>query len=211
MITLKILLILLLFLIFVKVSIDIRYIKKNKSNLLLLKVSILNNLIRFNKTIALSKQVKEKSIKVIKKSKVKKKIKKKSPDTLSLEDNLKKIHLIYNIIKDTFSASTSYIKKKIILELIIVKIDFGIDDAAVTGITSGLVWGTTYNLLSVLNNNINIKNIDIEIQPNFNKFKLDIVLGGIFTFRTVNIIIILCIIIYHTLKNYIKKLMFSYA
>ncbi|KXG76835.1 DUF2953 domain-containing protein [Thermotalea metallivorans] len=70
-------------------------------------------------------------------------------------------HGYYNIF--------SYIRKKIVLESLSWKTEFGIGDAAVTGILSGMLWGIKGTLFAIIQKHIHPKNISFHVVPYFDQ------------------------------------------
>lgn len=114
-------------------------------------------------------------------------------------DGINNIFRIINIIRKTYSGSREYVSKRINADLT-VNINFGLYDAALTGIATGAVWALLYELLGLISTVTLIKKHTFNVEPVFDKalFKADGVC--IFSFLPVNIIGILI----HILKNYKK-------
>lgn len=63
----------------------------------------------------------------------------------------------------------SYIQKKIVLETLSWKTEFGTGDAAVTGILFGILWGIKGNLFAMIQKHIHSKNISFHVVPYFDQ------------------------------------------
>ena len=113
--------------------------------------------------------------------------------------SLKKIGLI----SENISELTEYLCKKTKIKSIVFHADFGLDDAAATGVAAGVVYGCVYTAAGVIYSKTDIKKekIDICINPHFDAKCAEIYASGIFRFRIVHIINIAFKVL-----NFIKKI-----
>lgn len=94
----------------------------------------------------------------------------------------------FDIIKDTFSNSKQSIKKTINIKKLDLNIDFGLSDAALTGISTGVLWASVYSVFSVLTKIVTVHKHNFKIDPIFNKTVFTVKCDGIIYARLVNII-----------------------
>ncbi len=103
-------------------------------------------------------------------------------------------------LRTTHLLSREYIKKHIFLEMVLFDFEFGLSDAAKTGMATGAVWAAVYNLFAFVTRNFSVGRHEFHIQPNYEKEVVNAKLEGIIKFRIVHIIGILLVV----LKNYLK-------
>lgn len=92
------------------------------------------------------------------------------------------------IKKDVFDVIRYLAKRAVVLEKIDLKIDFGYSDAAATGLMTGILNGGAYNIISIICNNIKVKSWNVDIVPDFNNDKFDVMFSCIVRIKTVHII-----------------------
>jgi len=86
------------------------------------------------------------------------KIKEKSDFTFETFKQFVKI--LYALFKD--------LKKKITVDIFEIDINFGLGDAAKTGITTGVIYAAVYNMLALFDHNFILKKQYVNVVPNFN-------------------------------------------
>lgn len=122
-------------------------------------------------------------------------------EKLKKTDNIKSAperNLSFVIVKDIYTSSkkdilsiVSYLKKKaVLLENIDFELDFGYQDAASTGMMTGIINGAAYNIVSILCNNLKVITWDIRITPDFENEKFDAKLCCIAKIKTAHIIVV---------------------
>lgn len=106
-------------------------------------------------------------------------------------EKAKNAYKLFNEIKCTYSLSKKKIKKKIVADKIILNLNFGLSDAAKTGIATGTLWACVYNILGFISKIITIGTPEINITPIFEKKYIEFESECIFTARGVNLISII--------------------
>lgn len=209
MIYLAILLIILVVMLLVKIDFRVEYRKTNEDDRF--RFSILKRIIKYEITLFdVSTEKETWGFRLLHKIKTKKEKTVKPEETkfLSIEQikkYIENVRFVYSVYGKVYKKVNSYLRRKIVCHELIFKLDFGLGDAAVTGVTTGAVWGTAYNLLSVLHHHMIIKKTDIRITPDFNDQKMEIRFYGIFTVKIVNIIIVLVIAMLSFMKVLFEK------
>ena len=102
--------------------------------------------------------------------------------------------------KYTYLLSKRYVRKKIFVENVDFAITFGLDDAAHTGIATGAVWGSIYNIFAFADSLFTIKSHKFDVNPIFNGEYLDLNFSAKVNTRIINILLIL----FAVFVNYIK-------
>ena len=115
-------------------------------------------------------------------------------------DKAKRAKNNINILKNTFSASKGHIKKSITVKYINLDMDFGLGDAALTGISTGVLWGVIYSAFALVCKLFTVKEHKFSIDPIFNKNIMKINLDGVVYTRLIDILTAAVIIF----KNYSK-------
>lgn len=178
-----------LFLLFVKLNFYFEgYYNNSESKNFILRFYV------FTKKLGFNIKFKE-----TKKEKEKKEIEKKEGKD-SFVDKSKRFKNNIGIFKNTFSASKGHIKKSVIVKNINLNIDFGLGDAAATGIATGVLWGVIYSAFSLVCHLFTVENHMFAVDPQFNKKITKINADGIIYTRLVNLIITAVVI----LTNYSK-------
>ncbi|WHH59443.1 DUF2953 domain-containing protein [Petroclostridium sp. X23] len=211
MIYLILICIILFILLFVKMNISIEFLRNGENDKAILTLSILKRLIKLE--IPFIDTDNKKGFWGIKFSK---RIKNKKDEQISdedkafvsfskLTDTMKNGYEQFQKYKQVLIPIRNYTKKRLICEDFIFHFDFGFGDAALTGMASGLIWGACYNTLSIIDNNLVLKQQDIRINPCFNDTIFQIKWYCIFSIRIVHIIIIFFIFIYSIIRYMINK------
>ncbi|WP_207642570.1 DUF2953 domain-containing protein [Inediibacterium massiliense] len=94
---------------------------------------------------------------------------------LTIEE-MKKIHRKIKYLNRLYNHVIEYLRTKIVMDDFFLKIEFGIGDAAVTGIISGFFWMIEGQIFTFIKENINCKEMNIKVCPNFNQqiFKMNL-------------------------------------
>lgn len=178
-----------LFLLFVKLNFYFEgYYNNSESKNFILRFYVFTKKLGFN--IKFKETKKEKEKKEIEKNEGKD----------SFVDKAKRFKNSIGIFKNTFSASKGHIKKSVIVKNINLNIDFGLGDAAATGIATGVLWGVIYSAFSLICHLFTVENHMFAVDPQFNKKITKINADGIIYTRLVNLIITAVVI----LTNYSK-------
>jgi len=97
-------------------------------------------------------------------------------------------------IKYIFSLSRHRVRKNILVEKLKINIDFGLDDAAHTGIATGTVWAAVYNAVAFASQLAKLNEPEISVNPDFENEKLACNGECIIVLRLANIISILFVL-----------------
>ncbi len=118
----------------------------------------------------------------------------KEEKSVSFENKKKKIDsaiTFFNETKGTISDILEYISKKSIeVEEITFISDFGFENAMHTGIFTGLYNGIVYSVLGLIHHHLLLKNMEVKLNPNFQKPCFIIHSKCILKIKTVHTIII---------------------
>ncbi|MBR4173627.1 MAG: DUF2953 domain-containing protein [Clostridia bacterium] len=121
---------------------------------------------------------------------------------------LEKYIRIFKIIKDDAEKILSRLAKRAaVFDRIEVESEFGFDDAMQTGIFTGLYNGFVYSILGVIHHTSHLHEIDVKLNPNFEKKCFFCRFYCILHLKTVHIIIIAFNVlkIYRKIKNEGRK------
>lgn len=84
--------------------------------------------------------------------------------------DLEKYIRIFNSIKNDVAKVLSYLAKRaVVFDRIEIKSEFGFDDAMQTGIFTGLYNGFVYSILGVIHHNSRLRDMEVNLNPNFEK------------------------------------------
>ncbi|NLJ77808.1 MAG: DUF2953 domain-containing protein [Tissierellia bacterium] len=97
---------------------------------------------------------------------------------------------ITKILRNKNRKVIRYTWNKFRFREIVWKTEIGLNDAALTSIIYGTLWGFKTQILNIILRDKTIDNVDLNIMPIFNGYKLNIELHCIFEIRLVYIIII---------------------
>lgn len=95
---------------------------------------------------------------------------KEEPNSRQVSDGSNMVEVLkknFNILKEILKLIVEKAKKYAIIKNIEVKYRFGLGDAAVTGIFSGVVYGVVNGFAAFLRNYFKIKNQKLEVLPDF--------------------------------------------
>ncbi len=133
----------------------------------------------------------------------KKNIKSSGSNDSGLRKKINTYYKNFKKIKFIFLNSKHKARKKILIEKFRLNIDFGLDDAAHTGIATGSLWAGIYNVIAFLSHISLISEPEICVNADYENEKLAFDGECIIILRLANIISILYVIgiNYFTLKN----------
>lgn len=97
----------------------------------------------------------------------------------------------YESIKEELKDIVHYLRRSITVKELRFHIQFGLDDPAKTGISTGAVWTGGTLLLKIVDELIGIQKIDMGVYPVFDRECFDVHIKSIFTAQLVHIINIL--------------------
>ncbi len=209
MIYLAVLCIIIVFILFFKIDISIEYLRKEQNDNLV--IGLFKKLIKIDiPFVDVDKKEGSWGIKFLRRFRTKKdkNIDERQKSRITFSQMRKQIEAgkeFYYTYQTTFNRAHKYLKRKIECSNFTLNVNFGVGDAAITGVTTGLIWGILYNILSILSNIIEFKHTDIKINPDFNDAKIDIELKGIFAIRIVHIINVLFVILFSLIDILLKK------
>lgn len=154
----------------------------------------INKAQRLTLVIKLFKHIKIK-IPVNLKKEVKKAEKEAEKEVKKADISFKKAKNFFFSIKNAFSDSKNDIykilyslKKHIIINHILFKMEYGLSNAAKTGIANGVIWAAATGALSAVDNISEIKSSKLNIYPVFDRQCFNVRFSGILTFKIVHII-----------------------
>ena len=86
------------------------------------------------------------------------------------KEELERYIKIFNIIKGDVQKILSYMAKRaVVFDKIEIKSEFGFDDAMKTGIFTGLYNGFVYSVLGVIHHNSKLRDMQVNLNPDFEK------------------------------------------
>ena len=98
---------------------------------------------------------------------------------------------LFNMIKEDAVQILKYASEKaVVFENVDVTIDFGFEDAMQTGIFTGLLNGFVYSVLGIIHHTSTLENMNVNIQPIFDKECFNSRIKCILRLKNVHIIII---------------------
>ncbi len=147
------------------------------------------------------------------KKKEKKKLKKeKEKEKFTFSGFMQKVKWvkeIYKSVKEDIEEILKYLGKKASCRQFIIHLDLGFEDAAQTGIASGAAYGIVYGAASAIYNNLDItkEDMDIQVNPRFDKQCGDLYIKSIFYLSPAHIIkvVIMLLKINKKIKKIIKQ------
>lgn len=104
------------------------------------------------------------------------------------EDIIEGYHKIKGYL-NAFNDTIQYILRKITINSLSLHLKIGLGDAALTGITYGILWTIMGSFLNVIFNNKEVKNISINLYPDFNDSIFEVDFFCIIKFKIAHIII----------------------
>jgi len=139
-----------------------------------------------------------------KKDKHKDSKKSKEDSDLKFFEKVKKYYSDFLTFKSVYNENSKRIRKSVYAKKINLDINFGLGDAARTGIATGYAWAGIYNVVAFVAKIIRIKEPKINITPCYNELKCDASCECIITARPVNLIIT-ALGLYKSYKKIINK------
>lgn len=94
----------------------------------------------------------------------------------------------YDETKDDIKDVLSDIRKKLEFQTLVFHVHFGLSDAAKTGIATGATWTSASCALSVLNQMFAVRNLSLDVAPDFNRECFELHIKSILKLRPVHII-----------------------
>lgn len=86
------------------------------------------------------------------------------------KEELERYIKIFSIIKDDVQKVLSYMAKRaVVFDKIEIKSEFGFNDAMKTGIFTGLYNGFVYSVLGVIHHNSKLRDMQVNLNPDFEK------------------------------------------
>lgn len=114
---------------------------------------------------------------------------KKSKAPVKEKRDFKKLITDILSIKDDITDFFSFVSEKcFIMRNLDFRLDFGTGDAAYTGIATGALNAFVYSVISVIHHNTKLRKWSVNINPDFEKTRFDLVFDCICTTRLVHII-----------------------
>lgn len=125
----------------------------------------------------------------------------------TFKKNVSALKEVYGDSKAEISHMLSYVRKHTTVNRIDFRIQFGFDNAAATGISTGAVWGVGTFFLKVIDSLIGIKKINMQVNPDFDNKVFKIYSKTILIMRPIHFIIIYRRIVktYKYIKNKINN------
>ena len=121
-----------------------------------------------------------------------------SPNTF--RQKVSKYYDLFLQIKSVYSRSKPCVRKNVIAEKIRLYIVFGLDDAAKTGMATGVLWAGIYNVIAFAAGIIRVAEPDINVTPYYEDEHLELDGECIIRFTLANSIIIICSLAINYLK-----------
>lgn len=98
----------------------------------------------------------------------------------------------YWLLREDLSAILHFLSKKAVrIREFSFSLDFGLEDPALTGILSGIVYGVYYNLLALIDQNLRLEKTETRISPDFQTRCFDLRFRCILRIKPAHIIIVL--------------------
>lgn len=106
----------------------------------------------------------------------------------SFIDKAKRFKNNIDIFKNMFSASKGHIKNAVTVKYINLNMDFGLGDAALTGISTGILWGIIYSAFAFVCKLFTVNTHKFSINPVFNKNIMKINIDGVVYTRLIDVL-----------------------
>ena len=122
-------------------------------------------------------------------------------------DNVETLKEVYRDSNVEIRHMLSYAREHLSINRVDFRIHFGFDNAATTGISTGVAWGAGSFILKVIDEIIGIKKINMKVDPDFNNKIFEIYSKTILIMRPIHFIIIYRRIVktYKYVKNKINN------
>jgi len=118
--------------------------------------------------------------------------KEKKPDSFEEKrDKISRYITIFEETKDDVAKVLDYTASRaVVIEKIYTDIEFGFEDAMHTGIFTGVLNGFVYGVLGFIHHHSNLRDMKVNIQPNFDSPCFSVEAGCIVRLKNVHIIIV---------------------
>jgi len=103
-------------------------------------------------------------------------------------DAISRVKNIMKELKPDIARMLGYLRKKIDCRLLRIHLEAGFDDAAKTGIAAGAAYGAVYGAAAMVYNTVGVKDMDINVRPNFTQSGVRLYIKSIFTISIAHII-----------------------
>ncbi len=115
---------------------------------------------------------------------------------------------MFDEIKDDLYKMLAFARKHLTIKKVDFNIHFGFDNAATTGISTGVIWGLGSFLLKVFDSLVGIKKINMQVTPDFNNKIFNIYLKTILIIKPIHLIIVVREVLktYKFVNNKINKI-----
>lgn len=127
----------------------------------------------------------------------------------SFMDKLRFYDALYTHLKPDVVKVLKYLQGKLAIPKYTMHLDLGFADAAQTGMAAGAAYALVYGVAGLIYNNLNLnkKNLDVAVTPQFHHPKIDFYFNGIFRLRLVHIIKVLFMLlgVYKKYRNFKNK------
>lgn len=90
--------------------------------------------------------------------------------------------------KSDISILLSSIKKHLVIDKMLYEMEYGLSDAAKTGVANGALWGILSGIFSIIDNISEIKDVTLNIWPVFDRECLNLRFHGIISIKFTHII-----------------------
>lgn len=112
------------------------------------------------------------------------------------EKKYKTFKLVINFLRkvlddknDDLLYILKYIKKSVFVKKLDISLDYGFGDAALTGVTGGIIWGLISNICGFIGKYINVKEFtNIAVKPYYTEKILDFKVNFVFSVRILYLI-----------------------
>lgn len=165
-------------LLFLPMQFGMHYVKTTNKKKILLYLSLFGMLIPI--------PIHTKRDKVDAKERKKARKKQKENKVFSFEnfkESVENLKDIYTVSKKELLELLSYVRKHLSCKELDIRVAFGFDNAATTGITTGAVWTTGTLLLKIIDSLIGIKKMHMDVYPDFDHKRFEIGFKVIFVIQ----------------------------
>lgn len=99
---------------------------------------------------------------------------------------------LYSLLKEDIKKLLDYLlNKAIVFKNIEIKTEFGFSDPALTGVMCGTQNALFYNIAAYLHNNFDVRNVEVEVNPDFENVRFEAFFNCIVKMKTAHIINVL--------------------
>jgi len=135
-------------------------------------------------------RVKKKDLEKKEKKKEKKEKKKEGLNLTDIYKKIKSIKCFYDLNKKYIRDIIDYLKKKLTIQELNLKVRLGTGDAFYTGVLSGLMWSIAGAVIALICSNFCVMKKCTDVQPNFSKKEMKIDFYCILKTKLVHIIVV---------------------